>query len=894
MWRMHSYWARLVALFQGRRWDRSLDEELDAHLESLEEEYRRQGMTAREARRAAHLALGGVEQIKELHREARAWTGLEACWRDAASAFRNLRRRPGFAVAVTLSLALGLGVNSAMFSLVNAFLFRPLPVRHAHRLVAIATQDHHFVLPHEVSYPNFAQLRDQTGVFAGAVAASIDVAHLSDESGAAAERVYLEPVSGDFFGTLGVELALGRDFNEPESRLYGATPAIVLSHSFWQRRYAGDRAIAGRTVKLNGHAFTVVGVTPEAFSGTLALVAVHGFVPLGVMELLHPERKGWLEQRDREWLRVIARLKPDATLEQARTAVAAVAQRLKTAYPDKNQASSFVVAPEVRSRPAMAVSDRLPRVAAMLLVIAGMVLVVAVASLANLFLAAVVARRQEVAVRAALGAGRGRLMRQWVMETLLLALAGGVAGVLLGRLATAWLMTIRLAMDAPVRLDVAPDWRVYLYTLAASLLVGGLACCAPAWMIRKFSASGRVQEALKSGGREHTGDRAWSRFRGALVSAQVAFSLVLLVCSGLFLESLHNAQKLDLGFRNRDLLMASFDLPPLRYDPVRGRQFQDRLMREIRALPGVRSAALASVAMVGENNRVVEVEEAAGQKQMAFANFVDVAYFQTMGIALRAGRWFAASDHAAAPPVVIVNEAMARRYWPAGSAVGQYLRLAGEARALEVVGVVPTAKYMGLNEEPRPFLYRPLAQHYDPSLVLHVTPVSEPAALATAIRRVFQNLDADLPVFDVRTFEEHLQRGVSLTAARIGAALVAGFSGLGLMMSSIGLYGLVAFVVARSARDLSIRVALGARPRQILRHAAGQGLRWGAMGMAFGLAGAAAAGRLIAGMLYGVSPFSPLALAGATLLLGCLTLLACLIPARRTLLIDPARVLRHD
>jgi predicted permease len=819
---------------------------------------------------------------------------------DLRYAARMLLKSPGFAAVAVLSLALGIGANTTIFSVVNALLFRPLPVKDAHRLVVLATKDHHGEFPHGLSYPDYLDYQGQKEVFSDLMAYMPAPVKLSREGHA--ERIWIEMVTGNYFSMLGVDAIRGRTFLPEEGQTPRAHPVMVLSYGCWQRRFGSDPSVVGKTVSLNGHPFTVVGIAPERFPGTEALFAADAYVPLMALEQMMPGDEDLLNQRDRHAFRVMGHLQPGVSLDQAGKAVSTLARHLEQEYPKTNKGVALTVIPETKARPEPSTVDLIPRIAVVFMALVGLVLLIACANVANLILARAITRQKEIAIRSALGAGRARLIRQLLTESVLLALLGGTAGLLLSLWTTDLLSAIKLPVDAPLRLDLPMDWRVFAFTLLLAFLTGVVSGLAPAFQASRPN----LNEALKEGGRRAGVISGRYPLRSILVVSQVAVSLLLLICSGLFIRSLQSAQKIDLGFRTENLLLVSVDVSLQGYDKKRGKLFYQQMVDRVKTLPGVRSASLARLVPLGYESDAIDVfteERASTAKEARLAipyNIVGLDYFKTIGTPFLRGRDFTERDgEESAPGVVIINETMARRLWPGQDPIGKRFKVdrTNHLYEMEVIGVVKDSKYVFLYEEPRPFMYfvmSQMPQNYQAPITLHIHTADKPTSFVAAVREQIRTLDANLPIYDVTTMAAHIRDGKAFLPARLGASLVGAFGLLGLVLAVVGIYGVVCYFVAQRTHEIGIRMALGARPRDVLRLVVGQGMILVLIGVAIGLATCFGVTRVLSSLLYGVSATDPATFAGISLLLAGVALLACYIPARRATKVDPMVALRYE
>jgi macrolide transport system ATP-binding/permease protein len=835
---------------------------------------------------------------------------METLWQDFRYGLRVLRAGPGFAAVAVLSLALGIGANTSIFSVVNAALLRPLPVTEPGRLFFVFNGTR--TSPWGVSsYPDYIDYRDKNEVFSDLLTYSgINVSARSDDQ---TDLISGSIVSGNFFDTLGLRAAVGRTFTAEEDKTPNTNPVAVISHSLWERRFAGDPNVIGQQIALNGHAFTVVGVTPAGFNGPDVLENNDIYVPMMMQAVVRPPRGGFsgdmnpdlLSRRGSRWLSMIGRLKPGVAAEQAQAAMTTIAAGLEQAYPEDNRNRIAALFPVNKVDPQA--YPQLISVAGLLLAVVAIVLLIACANVANLLLARASGRRREIAVRLAMGASRSRLVRQLLTESLLLSLAGGVVGLLVA------LWTIDVLKSATpttgifsFTLDYRLDGRVLAFTFLLSLATGVVFGLAPALQASRPD----LVPALKDEASAAAQGRRRFSLRNVLVVAQVALSIVLLIGAGLFLRSLNNAQAIDPGFNADKILDAQLNINLLRYTKAQGQEFYRRVVERIEALPGVESASLARAVPMSGSSRTsslliqgregpdnVSRSEGTGPDEeneyTVNTNVVGLKYFATMGIPLLRGRDFTPQDNQGAPLTVIVNEAFARRYFEGDDPIGKRMSFRGaQGPWSEIIGVARDSKYRTLGEIPRPFAYVPLAQNHETGMALHVRTTGNPIGLAAAVRHEVQSLDQNLPVTELQTLSGVVAG--SLFAARMGAALLAVFGSLALLLAAIGLYGVMSYTVSRRTREIGIRMALGAATGNVLRLVLKEGMSLVGSGVAVGLIVAAAVTRLLASFLYGVSPLDAATFVAIPLLLALVAFLASYLPARRAAKVDPMIALRYE
>ena len=834
---------------------------------------------------------------------------MEALWHDLRYGFRVLRASPGFAAVAVLSLALGIGANTSIFSVVNAALLRPLPVTEPDRLVFVYNGSRES--PYSVSsYPDYIDYRDKNDVFSDLLTYSSIVmsARADDQTDLLSGSI----VSGNFFDALGVRAELGRTFLPEEDRTPNTHPVAVISHGLWQRRFGSDPGIAGQQLTLNGHQFTIVGVAPSGFEGPEVLETNDIYVPMMMQALVRPPRGGFsgdmnpdlLGRRGSRWLRIIGRLKPGVTREQAQAGMTALAAALEQAYPNENSNRVATVYPVSKVDPQA--YSQLVSVAGLLLAVVAIVLLIACANVANLLLARASARKKEIAVRLALGASRSRLVRQLLTESVLLSLAGGVVGLLLA------LWTIDLLKTATpasgifsFTLDYHLDGRVLAFAFGLSLATGIIFGLAPALQASRPD----LVPALKDEVGLVAQGRARLSLRNLLVVAQVALSLVLLIGAGLFLRSLKNAQDIDPGFEADKILNAQLNINLLRYTKAQGQEFYRQVIERVEALPGVESASLARVVPMSGSGRTTSIliegqearednfrSEGSGTQESAnsaTSNVVGPKYFQTMGISLVRGRDFGPQDKEGAPLVIVVTEAFARRYFEDQDPLGRRVSFRGaQGPWSQIVGVVRDGKYRTLGESARATVYQPLAQNHETGMALHVRAKGKPASLAESVRREVQSLEPNLAVTNIESMSDVLS--ASLFAARMGAVLLGIFGVLALLLAAVGLYGVMSYSVARRTREIGIRMALGAGTGSVLRLVLKEGMMLVGGGLAAGLIVAAGMTRLLASFLYGVSPLDAITFVAIPITLALVALLANYLPARRATKVDPIEALRYQ
>jgi predicted permease len=878
-------------------------EELAQHLEDVYRERLARGATPDEAREAALTELEGdvvlaprIRRATRPHPEPLAvgapaagpgwFSGLADDLRHGA---RALRRSPVFTIIAVLVIALGIGANTTIFSVVNALLLRPLPgVRDPGELAAVFTSDFSGPRFGATSYPDLEAIESARDVFSAVAAYSPNTYAVSD--GRRSRRVMGERVSYNYFQTLGVRPALGRFFIAEERAGRATATSVVISHALWQRDFAAAPDAIGAPLRVNGEVLTIVGVAPETFRGALRGVSSELWVPLSAPATLigfDPNHRG-----DRG-LMVMARLQPDIDAAAAQTRLAVLAGQLHASYPDEwtdinRRSRVLTVLPESQARVPPQVRAPVLGFVALLMTVVGIVLLIACTNVANLMLSRASARRGEMGVRLALGATRGRIMRHLLTESVLLAGLGGAVGVLL----SAWLLravtVARLPIPVPIALDIGLDLRVLAFALVITLAVGILFGIIPALQ------SSRAPAPLL---REAATRITKLRLRNALVVVQVAASLVLLIIGGLFLRSLLVAQRIDPGFDTSAMALVPLELESEGMTTEQARQLTERIHERSAALPGVRAVALAEDVPLGLGHarRSISVAGYApqdGEDMEVSFNGVSAGYFEAMGIRLLRGRSFTPADREGAPLVAVVNEAFARRFWPGADPIGQRVSMSGsEGPFMEVVGLVPDGKYISLTEEPRPYFYYPDLQGPPTSMTLHLRTGSDLAAVVRAVRAELRALVPGITPPEIITLRQHL--GLLMMPQRIAAALLVVLGGLALLVAAVGLYGVIAYSVAQRTREFGVRMALGAVAADVSRMVLGQGLRVAAVGLLIGAGLAAALAWAIRGFLF-VPPFDIPTFIAVPALLAATAAVATWIPARRATRTDPLVAIRAE
>jgi putative ABC transport system permease protein len=876
---------RLRALFFKSRMENELDEEVKFHLEKEVERNIARGMGPEEARYAALRSFGGVERIKEGSRDERGIRGLEELWHDLRYGMRVLLKQRGFTLVAVLTLAFGIGVNTAMFSAVNTLLLQSLPYPDANRLVRVyrtSPQSQGW----EHSLPDFNDIVAQSSELESLAVYSWWTCSFT-EPGQPAEGIPGAAASASLFATLDVQPALGRGFTAEEQQP-GRDQVVVLSHGFWRRRFAGDPSIIGRALRIDGESLVVIGVMPEKVSYPLFWGRVDIWRPIPL-----PTADDWRANRGKLWLQMIGRLNPGVSLEQAQAETHGIAARLAREFPATNASAGL----RLVQLQATAMDDVRRNVIWLTLGLAVFVLLIACVNIANLYLARNAARARDFAVRAALGASRGRLIRQLLVESTLLAIAGGALGLLLAGLINEAL-SARIEVNGETGFAFPLDLRALGFALLISFATGVLSGSAPAW----FASRTDVNLALKQSARGAIGDHSRHRLRYALIVAEIAFSLLLLAGSGFFIRGLQRVAATDPGWNTGGLLFGSLSLPQERYPRVEQRRLlQERLLQRVSELPGVERVAIATTLPIDANHVSGGIaiegrgDPPAGQEPLAYITLVSPGFFDTLGIRLVEGRLFSSTIGHKDPPVAVINETMARRFWPNESALGKRIRDSDQADREwhEVIGVVRDVNYPGhLGAlDTRLQIYRPMVRESWNNFILTVRAVA-PDSLTETLRRTVAGLDGDLPLAYPRTVEralDYARHNFQVVNQILGA-----FAFLGLALAAVGLYGVISGTVVQRTQEFGIRMALGARSRDVLWLVLGKGVLLAILGILLGLAGTAGLWHVLGALIPGLQGQDLMSLALIAGLLLAVALAACLLPARRATKVDPLAALRHE
>jgi predicted permease len=820
---------------------------------------------------------------------------MQTLAQDVKYALRTLAASPGFVAAAVLSLALGIGANTAIFTLTDAVFLNPLPVQEASRVIEVYTVDHLTKTTNNLgrtgsSWLNFMDVRDQNQAFSGISAHTFAGVSITGRGEPKPETAQL--VTANFFDVLGVKPFLGRTFFPEEDRT--PSPVAILSYSLWQNQFGGDPKVINETVQLNSTAYTIIGVAPAGFKGTFSVgtpdvfwlpISMHTQALDGLSESLFQNRRFRL-------MNIFGRLKPGVDERQAVANLQTIASQLEREYPKDNLGRTFEGSP--LSEAALGgIRNQAIRVTAALSVVVCLVLLIACVNLANLLLARSAKRAREIGIRSALGAGRGRLIRQLLTESLVLALAGGAGGLLIGWLGSRLLWSFRPAGFDANSIALHMDVRVFAFTAAAALLTGLLFGLVPAIQ----SSAPDLNSILKSGGRGGTESWGGYRLRGLLVVSEIALAMLALMGAGLFIRSMRQAESVDPGFETKNLFVFRFDLASRHYTRERGQEFLRRVVDQARNTPGITAAAVASSAplvggFLGTTFPEGQDDPLKARGILVAYNSISAGYFDAVRIPLHQGRVFSSFDRDGTRPVAVVSESMARLFWPGQNAIGRRFHNAVESNYREVVGVVGDIASIGTGAPPLPTAYLPLDQSYQSTVALVARTAADPTALMKPVIANVQRLDPNLALVNALTMPEMISRG--LWAPRTGAALFGVFGLLGLGLAALGIYGVMAYMVTQRTNEIGIRMALGARPGHVIRLVVGQGARLAIAGILLGIAAGLALSRLISGLLFGIGPQDPATYCTVAATLGAVALLAAWLPALVAARIDPVLALRRE
>jgi predicted permease len=899
--RIGALWHRLKAVARRKQLDHDLEDEVAFHLAMREEKIRAGGLPAEEARYAARRQFGNPTRVKERSREMWTFAWLEALWQDVRFGARMLRKNPGFTAVAVLMLALGIGANTAIFSIVNGLMLRPLPINDPQQVMYLAFPHGADNLDDNFSYPEFREICTQTADIFSDEAGIIFGSLSGFENGTdgltvdgRTESVQTAFVTGNFFTMLGIAPVQGRLILPSEGVAAGADPVVVLGYRYWKTRFSADPTIVGKKAAINGHPVTIVGITPKDFEGITPIIAMQAYLPLGMATLDTGGTANFLFDPKVRSLFVLARLKAGMSSDKVQPALGVVGQRLFRQNPRTGEMSTLRAIP-LRPPGIMNPPDVLPKIANLFLILAALVLILACINVASLLLVRATAREREMAVRTALGASKGRLVRQLLTESILLSLLGCVAGLATGMDASRAISALPTESELPFVLDFPFDWRVFAYGLGAALLTGVLVGLFPALRI----SLSNLREVLHTVGRTSTGAR--QRLRSVLVAIQVGGSSALLIVAGLFLRSLDSAQKADLGFDPRNVLNLTMDPHEIGYDKSQGIAFYKELLGRVRVMPGVESASIASTiplgeTVLGDDLEIPGYQAAQGQPgPHAVYSAVSPGNFRTMGIPLLRGRDVSEADDENAPRVAVINDAMAKRFWPNQDPIGKrFLRSSDTKHPVQIVGLVRNTRLDQLYGPFEEAFYVPYTQNYASFETLQVRTAVDPETMSRGVVAIVQSIVPTMPVSGVRTMARALRGLNGLLLFELAAGLAGALGILGLALAVVGVYGVMSYSVSRRTSEIGIRMALGAEPRQVLGMICRQGAILIASGLIVGLVAAFAIGRLVSDFLVGITPNDPITYFGVSLLLASIALLASYVPARRGTRVDPMVALRHE
>ncbi len=885
LWLRRIY-TRLYGLLRKSHVEQEMEEELRFHLRMRTLENIEHGMKPEEAELEARRRFGNVGYIKELGRDIKGGGFMETLLQDLRYGARMLLKKPGFTLVAVLTLGLGIGANTAIFSLVNTVLLRPLPIAQPEQVVTLNFGTPRYGVFPLIGYPEYTDYRDRNQVLAGLAAMGGAPVGLSNNG--INERILGSYVTGNYFSLLGVGAALGRVITPDDDRTPGAHPVVVLSYQCWQQRFGADPQIVGRDLLISGRKYTVIGVAPKGFRGTELASTSELWFPMMMKPGLELGR-GPVKGRTAP-VSTIGRLKEGVSWAQAEGALNLIAAQIGREYPQAEKGQIVVL-----SQPGLFGAAMRPivlRFTAVAMGVVVLVLLLACTNLVNMLLARASERHKEIAIRLAMGAGRARVLRQLLTESVLLALLGSALG-----LAFAYAAVKLVWLKMPVifgftQIELQMDWRVLAFTLGLSLLTGvGLGLLPALQATRPDLIPALKNESTLGGYRK-------SRLQNLLVIAQMSLSLVLLLCAGLVLRGLQRAQQIDPGFNPEQAVEVSFDLDVQKYNRERGSEFQRQVLERVRSLPGLQSAALTAHPPLtsgegGGKGVMIQGAEpkSAAQAPIVLTTSISLEYFRTMETRLLQGRDFTAQDDAISPPVAIVNEAFARRFWPRENPLGKRFGFTN-GNWIEIVGVAQNGKYSSLGEKNEPFIYLPLAQNYESKVTLIARSAGDPHLLTATLRRELHKLDENLTPYDARTMLEHME--VPLAPTRVAATALGAFGALALLLAAIGIFGVMSHAVTQRTREIGVRIALGADTREIVKLIVGQAALLVGIGVGIGIVAAGLGTRLLARLLYGVSALDPVTFVGVTALLAATAFLACYVPARRATNVDPIVALRQE
>lgn len=880
-----------------RQWDEERVREVEAHLAEEIDDNQARGMTPQEARRRAYIKFGNPTVIREEIWQMNSFVLIENLGRDLRYAARQLLRSRGFAAIAVLTLALGIGVNTAVFSITNGLFFSSLHIRDEGRVAEIGFEQKGDSWQPNLSLPEYRELRDGTSnVFSEVAGERMSLDGLSAQ-GSKPGRVLASYVTGNYFQTLGVEPFMGRLFRPSEGVTAGSDPVMVLSYQYWKQHFAGDPNIVGQQVAVNSQPVVVIGVAPSDYRGLVTPLQVQVYLPIAMIVPIENSPLATLNKEDNRNMRLYGRLQPGVARLQADATLAVVARRLAAEHPDSEKDAALRTFPLYAGRMGDLDTQTTDLASAFFLGLAGLVLLLACVNVANLLLVRASVREREMVIRSALGAQRSRLIRQMMTESIVLALLGGLAGIGLGAWGSSMLSSVNLNTDLPVHFDFGFDSHVLIFSVGIALLAGAVVGIVPAMRLSRAN----LNLILREGGRGVAGGR--SRFRDALVTLQVGSALMLLIVAALFTRSLAESTHAKLGFNPANVLLLTMDPSEIGYKDAEARNFYQELLEQVRALPGVDSATIASstpMGLIGNGVDTVSMsgyQPPAGQQAPSLGyNVIGPDYFRTLEIPLVAGRGFTDADKEGSLRVGIVSEAMAKKYWLNQDPIGKQFSIGADpAHPIQVIGIARDARNQGFTGPINPFFYLPFQQHYAGNSLnsLEIRTVGDPSGFISEVESSIHKMAPALPVFEVKTLQESLYSPNGLLVFQVAAGLAGIMGTLGLVLAIVGVYGVLSYVVSRRTAEIGVRMALGARRVDILKMVYKQGLWIVGIGLVLGLAGAFGAAQLLGSLLV-VSPTDPTTYLSVSALLAAIAMLACYIPAHRAMYVEPMKALRTE
>jgi putative ABC transport system permease protein len=890
-------WRTLSMRLRRNRHDQELADEMAHHLELRAERLRESGLSADEARRVANRRFGNVLLERERSRDVWGWPRLETYLQDIRYAVRLSWKRPAFAVLVVLTMALGIGANTAVFALLHGLLLRPASVADPDRLVVLFSGREGGTPYRRLSYPNYLDIRERARTLASLATFCWPVpVDLSSDGSAPAERVWAQLVSGNFFDVLGLPASIGRTFASDEDLARNTHLVSVVSHGFWQSRLGADPSIVGKTIRLNGRPFTVIGVAPSETPQVDPPFEPDLWAPMAVQAVVMPGQDGKLDSRSETWLRGIGRLRPAASLAQAQAELATMAASLAKMYPNENRRLTLTLRTQGDARAIVMGMFGATGLTWVLFGLVALLLLIACANLAGLLSVRALSRTREITVRVALGAGRARLFRQLFTESSLLVLTGGAAGIVVAWMGSRHLWTLVLPpVPFPVRIDAATDGPVLLFAVTSTCLTALVFGLLPALHATRLDIAGSLKGAGVAA--ETRGQR---RVHGFLVAAQVCLSVVVLVAATLFVRSLREASRIDVGFATANRTIATVQLGRQGYEQYQVSKFYEEVLGRLRELPAVRSVTTTAFLPLSGGylgDRVIyregEFDATDETRPVVILDRVGPDYFRTVGTSLLRGRDVTDADQLGSPPVAVINETFAATFWPGADPIGKRFRIGGIDKPLvEVVGLVADGRYQSIQEPPERRMFLPVRQ--DPQLeitwIVHAN--TPPSEILGAIRREVSAMDSGIPVVNATTLQSHVDR--TLVQSRVFALLATLFGVIALLLAAVGIYGMLSLMIRSRTREIGIRVALGARPGQVLRMIVRPSVILAAMGLGTGALVGGWTSRALAPMLYGRTAFDASILLVVAAALASMVLIGTILPARRAVRVDPARVLRQE